>query len=121
MTRKVFSGKHSSRVLIGSLKNSQGELINDIEDITEVLNNFFSSVFLNCGKLDESMYLKGTGVLNTVDFDKANVLKVIQSIKPNEAPGLDSIYRRVLKEGAEELIETLTTIFKTSMQTGIIP
>src|SRR5262245_56019444 len=50
---RYVNGKCSRRVPIGPLKNRQGELISDIEVMTEVLNNFFSSVFLNTGKLDD--------------------------------------------------------------------
>src|SRR5215813_7750205 len=89
--------------------------------MAQELNNFFSSVFLNTGKLNGTLYLKGKGMLNMVDFSRDKVLKAIRSLKPTKAPGSDSVYPRYLIEGAFELAEVLSSIFNESMRTGIVP
>src|SRR5215813_11252394 len=113
--------KRANKPPVGPLKNGTGNIIDDNSGMAEELNIFFSSVFLSTGRLSELFYLNSDGILNTVDFSRDKVLKAICSLKPTKAPGPDSVYPRFLIEGAEELAEALSSIFDSSMRTGVVP
>ena len=115
------SANRKSRSSIGPIEDSSGHLrVNNIE-MAEVLNKFFSSVFLKSGKVDDMQFNSDQGTINTVNFTRERVLKAIQRIKPNKAPGPDDIYPRVLVEAAEVISGRLTHIFAKSIEEDTVP
>ena len=49
------------------------------------------------------------------------VVKLLRSLKPNEATGPDAIPARILKDTAVEIAPILTVIFQQSLETGTVP
>ena len=45
----------------------------------------------------------------------------MQSLKANKAQGIDEIYTNLLKEGGDELLDTIHIIFHKSWEKGSVP
>eukprot|EP00061_Rhincodon_typus_P016826 g45242.t1 len=76
--------------------------------MSEELNRFFASVFTvedtsNIPELQESQGPEG----NVMAITKEVVLGKLKSLKADKSPRQDGLYPRVLKEIAEEIVETL--------------
>ena len=59
--------------------------------------------------------------LSYIAFDSDDVKEQIQKLKPAKSPGPDGLHPRVLKETCNEIAEPLATIFKKSMDEGVVP
>ena len=59
-----------------------------------------------------------TGLLTVQPHE---VCKKFVAFKPSKANGPDNVRCRIVQEFAYELAEPITTIFKTSLQSGIVP
>ena len=106
------------------LEREDGSLARIDEEKAEVLTNFFSSVFTREDtteapdpepKFDEHDVLQD--FLITVE----DVKKKLQKLNPSEAPGLDGMHPRVLKETAEVISAPLAQIFAKSIKEGKVP
>ena len=49
------------------------------------------------------------------------VKKLLKNLNPHRAGGPDGLSPRVLRELAEELAPALTTIFQSSLSSGVVP
>ena len=91
------------------------------EDIAELLNKQFSSVFsTDDGKTPK---IKGEEAppINELRFTKNGIVKLLKELDPEKASGPDGISARLLKECADEVANTLVLLFTTSLQQGKIP
>ena len=105
---------------IGPFKSEMGNLVIEDKNMAVILNNFFSSVFLEEHEVIRDV-IDVEGALNDLAIDKNRVLKCLKKVNPNKAPGPDNIYARVLVECSESIAEVLTDIFQLSLTTGIVP
>jgi hypothetical protein len=124
--RKKFSNyvkeKTKTKTSIGPLRSETGETTADKNAMANILNNFFASVFTNEDK--NNMPAKNAeteSVLRTVSFTPLEVIRKLNNLRADSAPGPDKIYPRMLKELRYEIADPLSKIFTKSMKTGKVP
>jgi hypothetical protein len=101
--------------LIGPLKNSNNAATADKLEMANILNNFFASVFTAEDLSNMPHKEKETNVeLSHVEFTHDQVLKKLQNLKSDSAPGPDNIHPRILKELRYELVKPLCMLFTKS-------
>ena len=94
---------------------SQQELVNS-------LNQFYVSVNADIPPLDSNIlpaFLPAEAGVLTVQPHE--VCKKLLAIKPSKVHGPGNVPCRIVKEFAYELAEPITTIFNTSLRSGIVP
>ena len=107
---------------VGSLKDKSGNLVNDAKGKANVLNDFFRSVFTtNCTPNLLPKVDIPTAESPKITIREDGIVKLLQQINPNKAPGPEDIPARVLKEVAESAAPYLKVIFDKSMSEGKVP
>ena len=107
---------------IGPIKCEGEKVCTEPEEIAEVLNEYFTSVFTVEKDLGGcTTGLRRTEKFEFVDIKKEDVLEILNSIKIDKSPGPDGMYPRLLWEAREEITEPLAMIFASSMETGEVP
>ncbi|XP_072335049.1 multiple inositol polyphosphate phosphatase 1b isoform X1 [Scyliorhinus torazame] len=111
-----------TRARVGPIKDSSGRLCIESEEIGEVLNKYFSSVFTNeRGHIVGEDSVKQTGKLEEILVRTEDVLGILKSLRIDKSPGPDAIYPRILWEARDEIAESLAMIFSSSLSTGVVP
>ena len=109
---------------IPNLKKSDGSYTTSDEEIAEVLNQQYFSVFTkeNLSNIP-NIPLKEliTEPLCDIDIKEEDVKKLLKNLLPNKSPGLDGLHPKVLREMADEISTPITTIFRKSLSTGVLP
>jgi hypothetical protein len=120
--------KQKRKDRVGPLKKGEGtgEVIVDDAEATEVLNEYFSSVFTveELGNVPEPKHAfsdSGGKGMTQIMFTKENVVEQLKRLKTDKSPGIDELHPKFLHEVREEIGETLAQIFNKSMQTGEVP
>ena len=117
--------KSKTRESIGPLKAINGSMIENGEEISRELNNYFLSVFSQevDEELEPEQIFRGleNNKLTDIGISKEIVCKEIGRLKKNKSPGPDDIFPRIIKECREVLSEPLAKIFRKSLDTGIVP
>ena len=92
------------------------------EELANSLNQLYVSVNADIPPLDSNLLPAllpaQAGVLTVQPHE---VCKKFVAFKPSKANGPDNVPCRIVQEFAYELAEPITTIFKTSLQSGIAP
>ena len=65
------------------------------------------------------MYLRRSTDVKPVT--QGQVLAVLESVNTNKGPGCDGILAKVMKVGAEELSQPLTTLFNSCINNSVWP
>ena len=122
---KYVNEKCKTNVGISSLKDKNGNLVTSDKGRAEILNEFFTSVFLkedktNLPNVNEGEFSKGKKIKETT-ITKEAVEKKLKELISDKAQGPDKIPPRVLKELYKELAEPLTVLFRKSIDKGEIP
>ena len=109
---------------IGPLKDDSGNVISTEQEMAHELNNFFTTVFtkenLTSVPALQQMFCQ-YGQLLDIHVDDSVVMKKLEKLRQDKAPGADDIQPRYLKEIAEEICHALTIILRKSLDQGIIP
>ncbi len=106
----------------------------DDQNMTNMLNDYFSSVFNTPAEIDH-INTNDTGTNNQVgrtpatskqslhnlEITTEEVMKVLNDMKTNKGPAPDNIYSRVLKETKTENTDALKTVFNLSLRQGSAP
>ena len=115
--------KTSNRVTVGPLKEGE-ELVTDHQQMANILNNFFCSVFteedMNNFPDIEPQY-EGDEALNNVIFTGEKVKEKLARLKPSAAPGPDKVWAKVLHSLADVLAEPLALVFSKLLDEGCVP
>jgi len=106
--------------------NSSGEIISDPIDMTEQLNDYFSSVFTRenfsqMPPVDEKFDDANSTSLTDIRISSDQVMKQLDRLRSDKASGPDDLSPRVLKEVKEEICEPLTIILQRSINEGMVP
>ena len=92
-------------------------------DKADVLNQFFSSVFIQedlTSIPEPDIIFQGQKLIN-IDITEVMVKKKLDSLNPNKSPGVDKHHPRVLRELKDQLVSPLTKLFKKSLEEGFLP
>ena len=117
--------KQKVRDKVGPLKNNRGNIISDGFQMTEVLNEYSSSVFttedisslpipVTKFEADKSEHLGQLFVTPEM------IAKKIKKMKDNKSPGVDGMPPNLLKEIVEQISTPLAKVFTLSLE-GIVP
>ena len=121
---QYINNKIKPKENVSSLLKEDGKLTtNDLEK-SEVLNDFFGSVFTVEDKSDIPIFNPNKPInsfVNTVNITVDDMSNALSSLKINKSPGPDGLHPRVLKELSKELAYPLKCIFDLTIKTGKLP
>jgi hypothetical protein len=125
-SRPFFSyikGETKSKVTIGPLKDNQKNTVSGDEEMANVLNNYFASVFTDEGdiQLPEEEQMEWRTSLSDIQINTAKVAKKIRDLRSSSAPGPDQIVPALLQELTKEVAPILAIIFQKSLESGDVP
>ena len=113
-------GKIDVKDGIGPLTDEDGNVIIDNKDMTQVLNQYFTTVFTD--NIPESRCLcSDENIPKDVDVSYEAVLKKLEETDPEKAPGDDSIHPVILRKLAQQLAKPLSMMFTSSLKSSQIP
>ena len=114
--------KTKARVNVGPLKVNNVTVC-DNQEMAEVLNGFFVSVFTNepDGPVPAATVLPSGSVISEIRFEPGKVKKKLAELRPESAPGPDGITAKFLKEHADAMAPALALLFNKSMEEGVVP
>ena len=138
---KYANSKNKARIPVVQLKKGDEEYTDNDKECSDVLNNYFKSVFNEEGDRDllffndfakmvfmdemvEPLHYTGPVEENSVaDFevDINCVLNLLRKQNPHKTMGPDKLHARILKELAEQIAEPLTHIYNASIKSGKVP
>ena len=110
-----------TRSKIGPLKED-GEIVVEPAEQAEILNQFFSSVFTRCEEeTPEKVCVAGDKEITEIRIDRERVIKMIEGLKEQSAPGPDQIPNKLIKELKNEIAAPLTMLYRKCMEEAKIP
>ena len=104
---------------IGPLKDKDGRIISSDLEMSNVLNDYFASVFTRENTLDiPEMVIRyeGDAPLENIDFTLQDVINKIRKLNKSKSPGPDGFLPRVVKEVEEEVAPHIYKILKCSVE-----
>ena len=113
--------KTSVKSGIGGLQNEQGQKTNDGTEKCEILNNFFTSVFINEQSDPPKFEMKVDNNVSEILVTKEKVLKLLKGVNSSNSAGADGIHPRFIKETAETLTIPVFILFNKSVSEGSLP
>jgi ribonuclease P/MRP protein subunit RPP40 len=120
-------GKAKTKDKVGPLKNSIGELVTNDDEMCNVLNKYFGTVFTDeditkgLPEVDHVFRSDQGGVLTDIEIDSELVIKKLGKLKANKAPGVDGLVSNLFLETAVNMGQPLCLIFRKSLAEGIVP
>ena len=97
------------------------------EEAANLLNEYFSSVFTHeeCSNIPVPTDLfqrdiEKEGLLN-IKITEEIVERKLEKLNVNKCPGIDEIHPKMLLELRKYLVEPLTMICRSSLESGIVP
>ena len=115
--------KSKTKSGVGDIEDENGVLNSDSLRKAEILNSFFSSVFVsedthNIPVLQDRVF---NDELKDIVVTKDNVEKKLLRLNTTKSQGRDQMHPRVLKELSSEISEILATLFNKSITAGYLP
>ena len=125
-SKKFFQYVNSKRVSnqnIVSLEDADGNLITDGKEMAKILNDYFSSVFIdrdsNTVSAPVDSEINETLIFNSITIE--DIKQALDNLKPDKAKGHDGIYARTIIKSKITLAPMLLTLFSKSITTGEVP
>ena len=122
---RYVRSKTKTKSSIGDIENNDGTLNSDCLSKAEILNSFFSSVFVteNATDIPDLPDRNFNDELRDIVVTPKQVEKQKQLFKFNssKSPGQDQMHPRVLKELSPIVSETLAALFNKSISIGRLP
>ena len=107
---------------VSNLENENGNMTENDQEKTEVLNSFFSSVFTNENTENIPSFEKRTDELLTkIEITQDDMYRALRKLNPSKSPGPDQLHPRILKELSQELSYPLFKLFNRSLKEGKVP
>uniref|UniRef100_A0A8C5PX62 Reverse transcriptase domain-containing protein n=1 Tax=Leptobrachium leishanense TaxID=445787 RepID=A0A8C5PX62_9ANUR len=119
---RYINSKKPKSENVGSLKSESGLLLTEDQDKAEILNDYFSSVFIKEKPITGDMKFINKNLLIQSDWlTQDKVLHKLNNVNVNKAPGPDGIHPRVVRELCVEICKPLFLIFQDYFLSGIVP
>jgi hypothetical protein len=117
-----IKSKTKSKRTIGPLKNDRGQVTYDNKEMASILNNFFASVFTreNLNNMPEKERETDAN-LSDIEISVESIIKKINKLRKDSAPGPDNIHPHLMKETKNEIAVPLAKIFRKSLDTCNVP
>lgn len=118
------NSKKLTKNVIGPIEDSSGVLREKDEEVCEILNDYFSSVFTIEDQSGASnVDLVSSSAVNLEDFELTEniVYNALLNVKKNKTAGVDDIPSNLIIGIAEALVVPLTILFRISLDSGDIP
>jgi Reverse transcriptase (RNA-dependent DNA polymerase)/Endonuclease-reverse transcriptase len=117
-----IKSKTKSKTGIGPLKDDENRVVTDDKGMAQILNKFFTSVFTS----EDMVSLPTIGAeteetLSNITITRDLIVRKIDKLRKESAPGPDNIHPHFMKETKIEISEPLMTIYRKSIDTGIVP
>eukprot|EP00061_Rhincodon_typus_P003200 g19519.t1 len=106
---------------VGPLKDEGGKLYVELQEVGEILNEYFVSVFTENDMNNVEVRNECVNTLENVNILKEEVLGILNCIKIGKSPGPDGTYPRLLREVREEIAGALADMFISSLTTDEVP
>jgi len=127
LINELLNRKKASATLPSKFMDGEDEITNQ-QNIVDKFNDFFVNIGPSlANKIDKTDHSPLSYLQNEYPaislFDApstAEILDIILNLK-NAAPGKDEIKASLLKQVASEIVEPITYVFKTSIETGKVP
>lgn len=105
------------------VRNNQGDVCEDDAECANTLASYFQLSYSKepLGSTPSIKTSRNSEALLTVLFSEGDILKHLQSLKPESAPGPDGISNRLLKNCAPALVKPLYHLFSYSLTTATLP
>ncbi|BHF57687.1 hypothetical protein SprV_0100063100 [Sparganum proliferum] len=125
LQRLPNQGRLKNKDSVAVLKDDNGVEITENSEKTELLGQYFASVFTRETEFrshSASNAVETAGpVLDSIIFPTAVVERELKNLKEAKCSGPDNIPAKFLKELANELSEPLAHIFRSSFELGRLP
>ena len=125
--RAFFSySKKKSKVItnIGPLIDNNNKLQSDPTVMSNILQDQYKTAFSDPNSGEKTQQLKDTShapVFADISFTEEDVIKAIDELGINSAPGPDKIPAKVIKECKHQLALALVILWRRSLDSGLIP
>ena len=107
---------------IGPLLNDKGELIDDSFSMANMLKDQYAKMFSKPSTVSPPHDDSGcSAFLRNIVFEQLDIIKAIDELKINSAPGLDGFPAILLKQCKHELSRPLFMMWKASFEEGAVP
>ena len=118
--------KQRSKVRVGPLKDSAGNIVSDSGAIADLLNSYFSSVFTveNISSIPNPISnfdFTNSQIFSDISVDEKLVYGKLSKMNISKSQGPDELNPKLIFELRNELCKPLTYLFNMSIQTGVIP
>lgn len=116
--------KQKRKDRVGPLKNEKDRIVESDAEATELLNNYFGSVFTN--EKEENTPVANRNPRWSVfgmefRITEQEVVYELGQLKEDKSPGIDGLHPKFLKEVRMEISQALTIIYNNSLSSGKIP
>ena len=118
-----LKNKTQSRSGIGPIKKEDDTLTSNLNEMAEILNKFFSSVFSDESPTEEIPVAdrNSNAKLTDMFFSVSETRRLIKLLKTEGSPGPDRITAKLLQQVAWEISPPLTILFRKSLAEGVVP
>ena len=110
---------------VSAILNDNTQIISyDDQDSANLLNSYFTSVFVN--EPDDNFFennkqCRVTHSIDSIVISVKDVIRVIDKLNISKAPGPDVIHARIIKESKIPFAIILSCIFNKSISEGVLP
>uniref|UniRef100_A0A0P4VPM3 Reverse transcriptase domain-containing protein n=1 Tax=Scylla olivacea TaxID=85551 RepID=A0A0P4VPM3_SCYOL len=125
--KEFYSYVRNKKVItshINQITLDNGNFVTGETQIADTLNDYFASIFTeeNTHTIPEPLLmLHNITPLSVCVFHENEIIKVIDKMKTDKAPGPDGITPRVLKETKFQICKPLSLLFTKSFNSGKVP
>jgi hypothetical protein len=124
--KRVFSyvkAKQKTTKSISAMNDTNGNTVHSGQEISQILNAYFKSVFVEENGDDElpDFAARTSERVSSASLSIVDISKRLEQLDPHKAPGADGIHPQVLKACHETIAVPLALIFYKSLQEGEIP
>jgi len=126
MNLKVLRSKLAKgRARINCMKNIEGEVVHEREDIVAVVSDFYKDLYKESAprplRLKRRHEIKNVGSEEIPEITRTELQAVLKELKNRKSPGQDRITSEMLKAGGIVLEEAMCVLLNKCLEQGKIP